>query len=165
MQYPGQHPSQNPGQPQQGYPQQGYPQQQQPYPQQGYQQPYQQPGYTPPTYPQQPAYGMGMGTPFPIITGVRTPMLIAAIWHCIVLLATSWLVFTIVFAWVPLIPLLMLIFEFKIYGKLNGHTPPSHHRGSVQAMGIVQIITILGGDFITAICGIIAVCNVNKMNP
>lgn len=155
---------QNPGQPQgQPYPQQP----QNPYPQQGYQQPgYQQP-YTPPTYPQQPGYQMmpGQTTPFPVVGGVKTPMIIAGIWHALWLIPSFFLVFTIIFAWVPIILLLLMIFEFRLVSKLNGQTPPSHHRGGAQALAIIQIICILGGDVVTGICGIIAICNVGKMQP
>lgn len=172
MQYQGQQPGypQQPQQPGQAYPPpapapQGFAQPQ------GYQQPqgYSQPGYQQPPPYGQPAYQAapvyGAATPFPIIGGVRTPMLIAAIWHCLVLLGTVWLVFTVVLAWVPIIPLLYLIFEFKLYGKLGGREQPSLHRGGVQAMSILQIISILWGDVPAAICGIIAISNTGKMQP
>lgn len=150
---------------------QAYPQPQNPYAQQQGQYPppgnqYAQPGYAPPTYPQpaySPTYPMGQG--FPIPSGVKTPILIAAIWHCILLVPSFFLIFTVIFAFVPLLLIILIVFEFRLIGKLNGQTPPSHHRGGAQALGILNIVLILGGDIVSLVCGIIAISNVGKMNP
>ncbi|MEZ6233066.1 MAG: hypothetical protein R3B68_02645 [Phycisphaerales bacterium] len=151
------------GPPQQGYPQQGqqgYPQQgQQGYPQQGYQQPgYQQ------QYPPTQAYGQAYGS-FPVVGGVRVPMLVSAIFNCLNVLATPFWLATLIFAWVPLVCIILLIFEFKMYASLNGRTPPSQHKGGATGIAVCQICTIIFGNIPSVICGIIALANLGKMRP
>lgn len=129
----------------------------QPYPQGG-----PQPGYAP---PQQPVYGANYATAFPIIGGVKVPIMISGILNAISLLATPFWLMTIIFAWVPLLNLILMIFEFKMVASLNGRTPPSHHRGGATGIAICEIVSIIYGNVGSAICGIITLCNVGKMQP
>lgn len=163
MQYQGQQPGQQPPYPQQqgGPPHQGY---QQPPPQQQYAPP-PPPGYAPQGYPQQPVYGAGTGTPFPVVGGVKVPFMISGILNAISLLATPFWLMTIIFAWVPLLNLILMIFEFKMVASLNGRTPPSHHKGGATGIAICEIVSILYGNVGSAICGIIALSNMGKMQP
>lgn len=158
--------------PYQSQPQAAPPQQPHPgYAQPGYQQPgYQQPGYQPgptPGYapPQQPVYGASYGTPFPTVGGVKIPIMISGICNALNLLMTPFWLMTIIFAWVPLLSLILMIFEFKLVAGLNGRVPPSTKRGAAQAIAICEIVSILYGNVASAICGIIALCNVGKMQP
>lgn len=170
MQYQGQQQPPYPQQPQQP---QGY---QQPQPPPGYaqQQPYAQPapGYAPPPnpYPQpgyaQPQYMGGAGTPFPVINGVKVPILISAILNALYLLSAGWFwFFTVIFAWIPLLILILMIFEFKVMAAINGRTPPSQHAGAAKAVAICEILSILMFNLPSCICGIIAMTNLNKMRP
>lgn len=170
MQYQGQ---QQPSYPQQPQPPQGY-QQPQPPPAYGQAQPYAQPapGYAPAPnpYPQpgyaQPQYMGGAGTPFPVINGVKVPILISAILNAINLLFFGWLwVLTIFMAWVPLLSLILMIFEFKTMAAINGRTPPSHHAGAAKGVAICEIVSIIYGNVPSCICGIIALSNLSKMRP
>ena len=163
--------SQQPQQYQQGFqPQQQYQQQgqqvqggyqQHGYPQPGPQQGYPQQGYAP---PQQPVYGMG-ASGFPVPGGVKVPMLVSAIFNCLNVLATPFWLMTIIYAWVPLVCIILLIFEFKMYASLNGRTPPSQHKGGATGIAVCQICTIIFGNLPSVICGIIALANLGKMRP
>jgi len=173
MQYQG---PQQPSYPQQPQPPQAYQQPQPPpaYAQsQPYAQPapdyapppnaYQQPGYQQPGYPQ-PVYG-AVGTPFPIVGGVKVPIMISGILNAINLLASPFWLMTIIFAWVPLLSLILMIFEFKTVSALNGRTPPSHHAGAAKGVAICEIVSILYGNVGSCVCGIIALSNLGKLRP
>lgn len=146
----GQHQGQG-GYQQQGYQQQGY---QQPGPQQGYP----QQGYAP---PQQPVYGMGPSG-FVVPGGVKVPILISAIVNILAVL--GWLS-TVFLAFIAILPLVLMIFEFVYFGKLNGRIPPWTLKGAVTTIAVLEICSLLYGNWISCICGIIVLCNVGGLNP
>lgn len=160
MQYQQQNPYQGqPGSPPQhqqppsGYAQPGYQQQ-------GYappQQPYAQPGYP----QQQPMYTAGYATPFPVIGGVRVPMLISAICNALMIL---WWLSTILLSFIAVLPLILMIFEFVTFSKLNGRNPPWQHKGAAIAIGILEILSAGYLNGLSWICGIIVLCNVGRLS-
>ena len=44
-------------------------------------------------------------------------------------------------------------------------TPPSHHAGGAKGVAICEICSILYGNVASALCGIIALSSMGKMQP
>lgn len=92
-------------------------------------------------------------------TGVTVPLLISAVWNCVVGLAC-------LSSCVPLplaVPFVILcIYEFKLYGKADGLTPQS----LASQAHTLAICEIVAGVFnvVSLPCGIIILINVSSLN-
>jgi len=96
------------------------------------------------------------------LSGIRVPMLISGIFHCLV--ALSW--FSTCFLFFIGIPLLVLgIFEIIMFGKLNA--PPHEQnalRSKCKTYAILDICSILLFNLPSMICGIIQITNQNQFD-
>lgn len=96
------------------------------------------------------------------LNGVRVPMLISGIFHC--LAALSW--FSTCFLFFVGIPLLVLgIFEIIMFGKLNA--PPHEQnalRNRCRTYAVLDICSILLFNIPSMVCGIIQMSNQSQFD-
>ncbi|MEQ8850558.1 MAG: hypothetical protein RIB32_02100 [Phycisphaerales bacterium] len=98
----------------------------------------------------------------PDLSAIKVPLLISGILNC--LTAIGWI--SSCFLFFLGIPLIVLaIFEFKAFAELNkpGANPPEH-KGKTQVLGILECCSFLLGSVGSAICGIVVLVNLNKMD-
>lgn len=97
------------------------------------------------------------GEPGRNLTGVRVPMLISGIFHCIV--ALSW--FSTCFLFFLGLPLLVLgIFEIITFTQLGGgRAQQDALRGKSKTFAILDICSVLLANVPSMVCGIIQLVN------
>lgn len=96
------------------------------------------------------------------LNGVRIPMLISGIFHC--LTAISW--FSTCFLFFMGIPLLVLgVFELITFGKLNTTREQQNAlQGKCKTYAILDICSIVLFNLPSMVCGIIALTNQNQFD-
>ena len=104
-----------------------------------------------------PAYSAQAPMQTRTLNGIKIPMLISGIFHC--LIAMSW--FSTCFLFFIGIPLLVLgIFEIMMSGKLNA---PAHEQNALRerckTYAILDICSILLFNLPSMVCGIIQLSN------
>lgn len=67
------------------------------------------------------------------------------------------------FLFIPVINIISCIMDFIAYNKLNTLSQPGTF-GSIQFAAIIEIVTILTGNFISMIFGIVTLVNLNNNN-
>ena len=65
---------------------------------------------------------------------------------------------------IPIPAIILGIFEIKMFNTLNGPGPYARHRSNAHTIAIIQIITILFGNVVSCVCGIISLVNMNQLD-
>lgn len=92
-------------------------------------------------------------------SAVRAALLVSAIFNILTALGWAWTCVGIVLS-VPLV--ILAIFEILHFSAL-GKPPYGPKRSRAQLLGILEICTILAGNLVSMICGIIVLAMLDKV--
>lgn len=65
---------------------------------------------------------------------------------------------------VPVPAIILGIFELKMFNKLNGPGPYTQHKSNAHTIAIIQIISLLFGNVVSCVCGIVALVNMDQLD-
>lgn len=65
---------------------------------------------------------------------------------------------------IPIPAIILGLFEIKMFNKLNGPGPYASHKSSAHTIAIIQVITLLFGNVVSCVCGIIALVNMSQLD-
>ena len=65
---------------------------------------------------------------------------------------------------IPVPAIILGVFELKMYNKLSGPGPYAQHKSSAHTIAIIQVLTILFGNVVSCVCGIIALVNMDQLD-
>jgi hypothetical protein len=65
---------------------------------------------------------------------------------------------------IPVPAIILGIFEIKMFNKLNGPGPYAQHKSNAHTLAIIQILTILFGNVVSCVCGILALVNMEQLD-
>ncbi len=106
-------------------------------------------------------------------TGVAVPMLVSGIVNLVYAASATFsaLIFGVATLGIgcaclviPVPAIILGIFEIKMFNKLNGPGPYAPLKSSAHTIAIIQILTILFGNVVSCVCGIIALVNMNQFD-
>lgn len=92
-------------------------------------------------------------------SAVRTALLVSAIFNILSAIGWAWTCIGLVLS-VPLV--ILAVFEIMQFNAL-GKPPYGPKRGQTQLLGILEICTILAGNLVSMICGIIVLAMLDKV--
>lgn len=65
---------------------------------------------------------------------------------------------------IPVPAIILGIFELKMYSKLSGPGPYAQHKPNAHTLAIIQVITIIFGNVVSCVCGVISLVNMNQLD-
>jgi len=94
-------------------------------------------------------------------TPIRVAVLVSAIFNLLSAIAWAFTCFGLVLS-VPLV--VLAVFEILLFSRLGGSGPYAPLRGRVRLIGVLEICTILAGNLVSLICGIIVLAFLDKLH-
>ncbi|NRA58570.1 MAG: hypothetical protein HRU13_10710 [Phycisphaerales bacterium] len=105
--------------------------------------------------------------------GVAIPMLVSGIFNLIYAASATFSALVLGIATlgigcacliIPVPAIILGIFELKMYNRLSGPGPYAVHKSSAHTIAIIQVISIIFGNVVSFVCGIIALVNMNQLD-
>ncbi|MEO1009492.1 MAG: hypothetical protein AAFX79_13095 [Planctomycetota bacterium] len=64
---------------------------------------------------------------------------------------------------IPVPAIILAIYELKVHSRLTKPGPWAQHEGLVRTVAIVQVISIIFGNVVSCVCGIVALVHLDSL--